>query len=506
MRHKLLKYLLIFLVLNLLGCATSSRRYNQKTTPPIFRPIIANVPESQKELKLEPEFEEISPLDSKKVSISVVNENYKKLLFYLCREVNLNLIFDKSVDEYVPPDKANITINLQNVSIRQAIKTILNLLDLDYKIEEGIIKITAIDERIYHLEFLNYLRKSKFDIGGDVLGNQNTGTSGITGSSGTSEATNEIVAPLKGNVELSGKTEEETSDIYSMIEKNIKNLISPQGIYVLNKYTGVLYVKDFVKNIRAIDKFIKNLQEKYKKQVLIEAKILEVYFTKDNQLGINWDAILKNDLKDTAYVSSKFSFLTNNSQTFLLNFKVEPYFDAVINAIEKHSQLKLIASPRIRALHGQPAMIGVGTSISYVREVDKTTTAYEGVTTVETTVDTSAVFDGLIFQVTPFINEDNTITLSIVPIKSDVAQLKTVKFEDYEITLPEINVRETSTVIKIKQSDLVVISGLISEKKRFDQQNVQGLSKVPVLGNLFKNNAGHSERVELIILLKAKII
>ena len=151
-------------------------------------------------------------------------------------------------------------------------------------------------------------------------------------------------------------------------------------------------------------------------------------------------------------------------------------------------------------------MIGVGTSISYVREVDKTTTAYEGVTTVETTVDTSAVFDGLIFQVTPFINEDNTITLSIVPIKSDVAQLKTVKFEDYEITLPEINVRETSTVIKIKQSDLVVISGLISEKKRFDQKNVQGLSKVPLLGNLFKNSADHSERVELIILLKAKII
>ncbi len=493
-------------MLVILGCASSGQNDRGIRTHADLRDILSYA--SQKEssnIELEPEFEEISPLDSKKVSISVVNEDYRRVLFFICREINLNLLFDKSVDEYVDPGKAKITINLQNVSLREAIENILNLLDLDYKIEGNILKIVAIEEKFYHLEFLNYLRKSKFDIGGDVLGNQSagTGTSTSTGSTGTA---GEIVTPLKGNVELSGKTAEDDTDIYKMIEENIKSLVSPQGKFVLNKYTGVLYVRDYVKNLKSIDRFIAKIQEKYKRQVLIEAKILEVNLTKGNRLGIDWDAILRNDLKDTAYVSSNLSFLRGDSQAFLLNFKVEPYFDAVLRAIENHTTMKLIASPRIRALHGQPAMIGVGSSISYVREVDRETTAYEGVTTVQTTVDTSAVFDGLIFQVTPFINDDKSITLHIVPVKSDVAELRNIKFEDYEITLPEVNVRETSTVIKVRQNDLVVISGLISEKKRFNRQNVRGLSRLPVLGNLFQSRSDSSERVELIILLRARII
>jgi len=455
--------------------------------------------QEEKELEnIKLNFIELSPLDRKKVSISVKDQDYKELLFFIAKEAGINIVFEKDIDKYIPKEEKYLTLELKNLTLREALETILGILNLDYEIDNGILKIIATQERFFHLDFLPYLRSSKFDLGGDVLGSQTNRQ--------TTQDNEEIITPLKGNIETSGKINDQHLDIYALLEKNIKNLLSKEGKYTLNRYSGTLYVKDRCKNVKNIEKFINFLKEKYQKQVLIEAKILEVNLNKSSKLGINWDLILKNDLKDTAYISNRSSFLWDNSETFLINFKVEPYFNSILNAISKQGTLKIISNPRIRVMHGQPALIGVGKSISYIREVDRETTAYEGVTTVETTVDTSAVFDGLLFEVTPFINNDNTITLHIVPIKSDVIELKNVKFEDYEITLPQINLRETSTVIRTKENDLIVISGLIMNKKSEINYNVPKISKIPIIGNIFKSKEKEDEKVELIILLKTKII
>jgi len=447
---------------------------------------------------IKPIFKDLSPLDTQKIYISVKEQNYKELIYYIAREANLNIIFQPNIEKYIPAEYKFLTLELKNVTLRKALKIITNMLGIDFKIENGILKIIAIDEKLFHLDFLPYLRNSKFDIGGDVLGSQ------YQNSQNNNEQ--DIITPLKGNIEVSGNINKKTLDIYSIIEDNIKKLISPEGKFVLNKYSGILYVKDRVKNIKKIEKYIKTIKEKYIKQVLIEAKILEVDLNQEHELGINWQAIFRNDLKDTAYLSGTAGFLWENSNTFILNFKIDPYFDSIIKAIQKQGNLKIISNPRIRVMHGQPAIIGVGKSISYIREVDRETTAYEGVTTVETTVETSAVFDGLLFEVTPFINSDNTITLHIIPIKSDVVELKNVKFEDYEITLPLINLRETSTIIKTKENDLIIISGLIMEKNGNIEYSVPKFKKIPIIGNIFKSKKRKKEKVELIILLKIKII
>ena len=505
----IISILIINILLN--GCATVNNLNNRKniTHQEINEGFVKEITKNNQikdktvkkeiNLDLQPRFKNISPLDTKKITINVKNEDYENIIFYIAKEANINLIIDNEVKDFLKGEKKLITLELTNVSLREALETILNMVDLGYKIENGSIKIIATEEKIFDLEFLTYLRKSNFDIGGDVLGSQ---SSGMT----QSQNEEEIVTPLKGNIELSGNIPIKTNDIFTQLDQHVKSLISPKGKYIIDRYTGTLYVKDKIKNIKRIEKLISWLKEKYNKQVLIEAKIIEVNLNKEHQLGINWQAIFRNDLKDTAYVTSNIGFLWQNSDSFVVHFNIEPYFNSIINAIEKQGTLKIISNPRIRVMHGQPALIGVGTSISYVREIDRETTAYEGVTTVETTVDTSAVFDGLLFEVTPYINKDKTITLHIVPIKSDVVELKNVKFEDYEITLPKINLRETSTVIKTKDNDIVIISGLIMNKNNEIETGTPKLKNLPIIGKLFKTKTKNQEKIELVILIKSKII
>ncbi len=442
-------------------------------------------------------FKNLSPLDTEKINISVENENYKKLLLAIAKIAGLNLIITDDVVKELPPERKNITVELQNITLRQALNIITDLLGVAYYIKNGIIFISLYEEKIFDLNFLTGLRGTNFELGGDVLGN-------ISGNNQGTE--NNIISPLKGKIEIKGNLNAKNTDIYSTIEENIKKLLSDKGIFTINRYTGTIYVRDKVQNIRRITKLINKIKQKYNKQVLIEAKIIEVNLEKTFQYGINWQVILNNNLKDTLHLTSSTSFLWQDSKSLVLNLRGTPYFDSIIQAIAQYGTIKIVSNPRIRILNGQPAIIGIGKSISYIKEIDRQTTAYDGVTTVETTVDTSAVFDGLLFKVTPHISDNDEITLNIVPIKSDVIKLKTSKIDNYEITLPDVNLRETSTVINAKDNDVIVISGLIMDKNSDQKTYVPGISKIPLIGDLFKAKEESRSKVELVILMKASII
>ncbi|AEH45736.1 type II and III secretion system protein [Thermodesulfatator indicus DSM 15286] len=485
---------ILFIIFALTACASQQTIPPKKTDnlPQINLPV-APQKETENNLtlsNLKPIFKKLSPIEKEKISISVINEDFEKILALIARTADLNLIIDNDIKKELPEEQKFITINLNNVTLKNALDVITRLTGTTYKIKDGIIYVKLYDEKLFDLNFLTTVRKVNYNIGGDVLGgnqdNQNTSN------------------PLKGEIELSGNSKE--NDIFSIIEKNIKNLLSKNGKYILNKYTGTLYVRDKAENLRRISNFINKVKEKYSKQVLIEAEIIEVNLNKNYQLGINWQNILQNDLKNTLHLSSTTSFLWNNSGAFTFTLTGNPYFNIIVNAIEKYGQVKIVSNPRIRTLHGQPAFIGVGKSIAYIKEITKETTSSEGITTASTNIETSSIFDGLAFKVTPYIDDKNNILLSIVPIKSDIISLEKSKIADYEITLPEISLRETSTVVKTKNNDLIVISGLIMNKNEKNNNSVPVISNIPIIGNIFKSKEESSSKVELIILIKASII
>jgi type II secretory pathway component GspD/PulD (secretin) len=154
----------------------------------------------------------------------------------------------------------------------------------------------------------------------------------------------------------------------------------------------------------------------------------------------------------------------------------------------------------------------VGRSIEIISRVEtNTTTGTTSSSTTTFTVDTSNILSGLIIGMVPYIDSKGNIAITITPIVSDLVKLEKsdiggVGQNRITLSLPTIDLREMSTTVRVKDGDMVVIGGLISNKRVNSDNNVPVLSKIPVLGWLFKGHEETQERLELIIMLKPRLI
>jgi type II secretory pathway component GspD/PulD (secretin) len=171
---------------------------------------------------------------------------------------------------------------------------------------------------------------------------------------------------------------------------------------------------------------------------------------------------------------------------------------------------KVVSNPSIRVKHGKPALISVGTSFTYKKRVQTTREVTTGTDRQITDVDVSSVFDGLILGVIPFIGENQRISLLINPINSSVNREslvpQSVGSGDQQISLPEVRIKEMSTTIEMKSGDVVVLGGLIDDVQTTENNGIPILSRIPIIGYLFKSQTKDMESRELVIILSAKLI
>ncbi|MEJ5299992.1 MAG: hypothetical protein WHS38_03290 [Thermodesulforhabdaceae bacterium] len=494
------KYSFFLMAMILLWGCTSTGDKKPVYTQPSYQGPVGGTVSQKTEQPFSPVFKSLSPIDSKIVSVSVVQEDYHNVLFYLARESGLNLVIDREAEASIPPENRLITAELQNFTLRKAIDAITEMLNVGYTIKDGVLRIQATREEVFNLGFILTLRSSRFNLGGDVLGGGTRSTGGT--------ATAEIANPLSGLFELSGETTKEGNDIYSFIEKSLKDgLLSKDGTFILDRFTGTLMVRDHPRNIHNVKTFIDHLRTRYSKQVIIEARIVEVALNKAHEFGVQWQTILNEEIGQKPTVSSVTNLFWGSgdeAKALVAHVTAAPYFEAILRMIERYGTVNIISNPKIRAMHGQPALISAGTSIAYVKSIKRETTVTSGTETRETTVETSAVFDGLVFGVIPYVDQDGSILLHLVPIKSDVVALTERTIENNTITLPTVNLRETSTVVKVRPEDMVIIGGIILDKRKEDHSRVPILGRIPGIGALFGQKTKSQEKVELIILLRSR--
>ena len=437
-----------------------------------------------KKVDVEPLMPVYDPLEDHTVSFSAVDENLQTVLYSLARAVGMNIIIDPETNN----DKKTITLNFEKVSAATVLREVLHNYDLYYEITNNVIRIKPFEERTFRLNFLDTNLDTAFDVGGDVLGAGET----------------ETATGLKGSFKLSGKGANKPNP-YDSIEDSVKRIISQRGKYSLNRLSGILYVKDTPAVIESVANLISHFRERMSKQILIEARIIEVDLSDGYQYGIDWD-MLRNEI----HTKSMFNSAKWSSTGLVLSGVTGAFTsNATIKALNIFGEARIVSNPSIRTKHGQPAIISVGTSITYKEKVKTTSYTDTSSSSRDTTeVDVSTVFDGLILGVIPFIDRDDKITLLINPIKSDVDRdsLTPQTVGNQDISLPEVSIKEISTTIGLNDGDIVVLGGLIDKRRSKTNKGVPFLSSIPLLGYLFKNETMSYETRELVILLRVSII
>ena len=279
------------------------------------------------------------------------------------------------------------------------------------------------------------------------------------------------------------------------------------GYYTIDRPIGLITVTAPRSVQTKVERYLNNLKSEIYRQVSIEAKIIEVTLTGDNTTGLDWSALSSkvgfNLNLSSVNMNLGGTLNTDRNQTLLTLSPTN--FNVLIDAIKQQGHVEILSNPKISVMNGQPAMISVGKNVTYVKQVTSTTDSQTG--TVSYTVTPDSVMSGLGMGVIATIMDNGEIVLTLTPVTSALTEpIEYKTFGGTQVGLPEVSLREMNTMVRVKNGEMLVVGGLIDNSTNYNNQYVSGLGKLPILGKLFRTDGTVTNKKELIILLRPKII
>ena len=424
-----------------------------------------------------------------------------------------------------PEVSGNITVNLTDVTLDEVLSVVRDL--YGYQIEKTgkVIQVYPAGLRTVTIP-VDYLQ---FKRSGRSLTSITTGTINNSSSSSSTSSSSDSDTSGTGSTNTSsakGGTEIETtseSDFWPQLEQAVSQLIgSGQGqSVVITPQAGVITVRAFPDEIREVRSFIGVSQQRLHRQVILEAKILEVTLSDGYQQGIDWSKAFTSN--GTNYTIGQGTPTTTGTPATLpgldtigtllggqTNLVISSgSFDAVISFMATQGDLNVLSSPRVTASNNQKAVIKVGTDSYFVTDFSTNVDTSSTTSTTSTDIELTPFFSGISLDVTPQIDNDGSVLLHVHPAVIDVTEEnKEITNGSSTVSLPlaTSSIRESDSVIRAQDGDVVVIGGLMKSNTLDRTSKVPFLGDVPALGHLFRNTTQYTEKTELVILLKPTVV
>lgn len=480
----------VALALVLLGCRGPQVR-KEVRIPEVPQPPPQTVPSPPPDFRVVEE--DVSPLTTHRVSLNMRAAPLRDVLFVIARDSGLNLIMEKGVD----PD-VQITVVLERVTLKEALEAIFSNLDYYYEIRGNLLVVRATDTRVFRIRTMPTHQDYSVDVGGDILG-------GVMA---------EGQGQLKGSVSRSEKADPEAYKFWEGLEKALGSILThPLEGFFVNRMTGTVMVTATRPHMEKVERLIEEVNRALSRQVLIEAKVVEVNLSEAFRYGINWDLLREGDraswswelgasttgFTDVIPATSPFSEIS------LRFFKTGRNIQAVLQALSEFGDIRTLSNPRVLITNGQTALLTVGRSIAFISEVETTTETETG--TISYTVETSSLLSGIMIGIVPHIGDEGEVSLTITPIVSNLVDLKEVSFGDqYMVQLPTMDLRELSTTVTVRDGEVLVIGGLMKKEEREQKYGVPFLQDIPLLGEAFKGRSVQESTTELVIILRPRVM
>lgn len=424
----------------------------------------------------------------------------KTFFMSLMQGMPYNIIVDPKVS-------GNITLNLQKVTVDETLAAVRDLYGYDYRRTSYGYEIlpAELQTRIFNLNFLDIKRS----------GHSQTSlvTTDLTIQGPSASATGGIGYSAPGGVggasQGSGTAmvTDTTREFWKNIDTVLNSLVGTgEGRkVVVNPISGVIVVKAYPAELREVARYIDAIQQSVQRQVIIEAKILEVTLSHLYQAGIDWSAFAKGLRQigsDTSVIPRDFTGMLN--VTISAN---HGSFTAAIKLLEQQGNVQVMASPHVATLNNQEAVIKVGNDQYYVTNLTSNITPSGTTNTTSQSIGLTPFFSGVTLDVTPQISEQGDITLYLHPSVSDVKeQTKTIDLgtSGGVVKLPSAAsaVREADTVVRAKSGEIIIIGGLMENSAKQLTAEVPGATKIPFAGSAFRDVDQQSTKTEVVILLR----
>jgi len=453
-----------------------------------------------------------------------------------------------------PGDTGTITLKLKNVTVTEVLDAVRDAYGYDYRpISSGfLIMPPSLQTRLYQLNYIDLERRgtSRMRVASGQVGQSSNATGGAGGQSGSDASQQLALSEPPGAVFSSGADHQRehvkeitgtsvstrsASDFWHDLEASLRSMIGAAAGHsvVINAQSGIIVVRAMPSELRDVTQFLDKLQNVSSRQVVLEAKIVEVELSDAFQAGINWGAIGRNGGQTySGFQTGPQSGFSGN----LLNQPSNPVtvgpgnpitstvtntlggaFALAINTADFSSYIELLgtqgkthvlSSPRVSTLNNQKAVIKSGSDQYFVIGVSSNTVVGTSSAT-NLNVDLAPFFSGVALDVTPQIADDNEVILHIHPTVSQVTsnvQRLTVNNTTDSLPLALSQVRESDSIVRARSGQVIVIGGLMQSTRNTQDYKVPGIADLPVVGSLFRSRQRTAVHSELVILLRPVVI
>lgn len=459
----------------------------------------------------------------------------------------MSLVQDTAINMVVHPDVAgNISLSLKSVTVPEVLEVVREVYGYEYEPRgNGYIVLPArLQSRVFEVDYLHLQRvgESRTRVNaGDLTSSENGSSQSNSGSGGSGGEDGESGGGSSGRSEaFTSRVRTRTeSDYWAELDRALVAIVGdgPGRSVIVSPQSSTVVVRALPSEMRDVQRYLDAVQGAVTRQVILEARIIEVTLNDKFQAGINWAQVVDSGAgiigqtgggaifgpDGRSEIGGNTGSLDPNNPSLPDGTATSAFggvfsigwqrgdFSAFVELLKQQGDVRVMSSPRVSATNNQKAVIKVGSDEFFVTGISGAQNQSVGNQTQQTdpSLELTPFFSGISLDVTPQISEDGEVLLHVQPTISEVqdqTKLIVVGDRDYRLPLAVSAVRQSDSIVRASNGQLVVIGGLMQDSETRQNARTPFLGAIPVLGHLFRQTRNTGRKTELVILLRPTVV